>query len=270
MKAFLLSCTFLFSISLFAQKKEPSPIQIFDEKTGTGLNIYGSNSSIMPYTMELSVNQKNLKSNKKFPLKVVLEPNADKVLIASLTVDNKKKGWSYGSQFTYYPGNYQAVHDDTFAYALPYPVGEKYLMSQGYNGPFSHAGKNALDFTMPEGTKVHAARGGIVTEIKEDSNRGCANRDCVGLANLITIMHEDGSFADYVHLKKNGALVEVGDQVKRGDYIGLSGNTGFTSGPHLHFEVYMPAPGNHKTIRTQFETAPGQKEHLKKKQYQAF
>lgn len=270
MKAFLLPCILLLSISLFAQKKEPSPIQIFDEKTDTGLNIYGSNSSIMPYTMELSVTQKNLKSDKKFPLKMVLEPNAEKVLIASLIVDNKRKGWSYGSQFTYYPGNYQAVHDDEFAYALPYPAGEKYMMSQGYNGPFSHAGKNALDFTMPEGTKVIAARGGIVTEIKEDSNRGCSNRDCVEFANLITIMHEDGSFADYVHLKKNGALVAVGDQVSRGEVIGLSGNTGFTSGPHLHFEVYLPAPGNHKTLKTQFEIAPGRTEYLKKQPYQAF
>lgn len=270
MKALLLSLTLIFSISVFAQKKKSSPIQIFDEKTDNGLKIYGSNSSIVPYTMELSVNQKNLKSDQKFPLKVVLKPQTEKVLITTLTQDNKKKGWSYGSQFTYYPGNYQAEHDDNFAYALPYAAGEKYLMSQGYNGRFSHAGKNALDFTMPVGTEVIASRGGIITAIKEDSNRGCGNRDCLDLANLITIMHEDGSFADYVHLKKKGALVEVGDQVKRGDIIGLSGNTGFTSGPHLHFEVYLPAPGNHETLKTRFETSPGKKEFLTKKPYQAF
>lgn len=270
MKAILLSFAIVVCIPLIAQKKQPSPVRIFDEKTDTGLKIYGSNSSIIPYTMELSVNQKNLKSDKQFPLKTVLEPNTQNVLIATLTQDNKKKGWSYGSQFTYYPGDYQAIHDDNFAYALPFPAGEKYLMSQGYNGRFSHSGKNALDFTMPVGTKVIAARGGIVTEIKEDSNRGCSNRDCLGLANLITIMHDDGSFADYVHLKKKGALVKVGDRVKRGDVIGLSGNTGFTSGPHLHFEVYLPAPGNHRTLRTQFETSPGKLEFLEKKPYLAF
>lgn len=270
MKSILMSLAILLSISVLAQKKKPSPIQIFDEKTDNGLKIYGSNSSITPYTMELSVNQKNLKSDKKFPLKMVLEPQTEKVLIATLTQDNKRKGWSYGSQFTYYPGDYQAKHDDSFAYALPYSSGETYLMSQGYNGPFSHSGKNALDFTMPVGTKVVAARGGIVTAIKEDSNKGCSNRDCLGLANLITIIHEDGTFADYVHLKRKGALVEVGDKVMRGDVIGLSGNTGFTSGPHLHFEVYLPAPGNHQTLRTQFETAPGEIEYLKKKRYEAF
>lgn len=269
MRSLLLTLILLLSLTGTAQKKNEGPVKLQDEQTENGLEIYGSNSAIIPYTLLLSVKQKNLKSDKDLPLKIVLPAQTQRELVITLTRAEKSKGWSYGSQYSYFPGDFQATHDDDFIYRLPFSAGEKYLMSQGYNGRFSHSGKNALDFTMPVGTKVVAARGGIVTRIKEDSNRGCGQRECIDMANLITIMHEDGTFADYAHLKKKGALVAVGDRVKKGDEIGLSGNTGFTSGPHLHFEVYLPGPG-HETIKTKFETAPGKEAFLEKKPYLAF
>ena len=56
-------------------------------------------------------------------------------------------------------------------------------------------------------------------------------------ANYVKIRHDDGTIGNYVHLQHDGVLVEVGDKVRTGDVIGMSGNTGFTTGPHLHFEV---------------------------------
>lgn len=268
----LLTFAFL-AISLlgYTQKKKDNPVLVFEERTENGLKIFASNQAIVPHTVDISINQKNLKSDTRFPVKTVLDAGVNKVLIATLTIVNSRKGWSFGYEYTFFQGDYRATHDDDFIYALPYLAGSEYLMSQGYNGRFSHSGKNALDFTMPTGTKIVAARGGLVTQVKESSNKGCKNRSCLGLANKITILHDDGTLADYAHLKKKGALVEVGDRVQKGDVIGLSGNTGFTSGPHLHFEVYLPGVGNLKSVPTKFEVAPGQYEYLKEKvRYEAF
>ncbi|WP_309997394.1 M23 family metallopeptidase [Chryseobacterium sp. 2987] len=52
--------------------------------------------------------------------------------------------------------------------------------------------------------------------------------------------NSDGTFAQYYHLKENGVKVNLGDQVKKGDVIALSGNTGWCNGPHLHFVCYIP------------------------------
>ena len=263
----LLTCSTL----AHAQKRKEEPVVVSNEKTAGGVKIFATNSAIVPFTVEISINQKNLQSDVNFPLKTVLEPGSESVLIATLTTLNKRKGWSFGYEYTFFSGDYRATHDNDFAYALPYQAGEEYLMSQGYNGRFSHSGKNALDFTMPIGTKIVAARGGLVIEVKENSGKGCADRSCLGQANKITILHEDGTMADYAHLKKKGALVKVGDQVNKGEVIGLSGNTGYTSGPHLHFEVYLPGKGNLKSVRTKFETANGQSEYLREKvRYEAF
>ena len=266
---FLATLLMLASLTSIAQSKHDM-VQVYTEQSDNGVAVYAINKDLIPYTLELSVQQENLKSNSKFPLTVVLAPKKGKVLIATLVPVNQRKGWSFGSQSVYYRGDINAEHDDDFAYALPFLPGEKYLMSQGYDGPFSHAGKKAVDFTMPEGTKIRAARGGLVVKVKENSNRGCGSRSCINDANFITIYHEDGSFADYVHLKKKGSLVHIGDKVKKGQVIGLSGATGFASGPHLHFEVYQIKKDVHETLATKFEVAPNQLEFLTKKAYLSF
>ena len=57
------------------------------------------------------------------------------------------------------------------------------------------------------------------------------------LANLVRILHDDGTFAVYAHLNRNSIRVQPGDRVEAGEYIADSGNSGFSSGPHLHFAV---------------------------------
>jgi murein DD-endopeptidase MepM/ murein hydrolase activator NlpD len=111
---------------------------------------------------------------------------------------------------------------------------------------------------MPEGTPVYAARGGVVVKIKDDSNRGGSSMkyDCYN--NYVLVRHDDGTLGHYCHLKKNGVQVKAGQRVKTGDWIALSGNTGFSSGPHLHFCVFKTRNGRERdSIPIRFNAAEG-------------
>jgi murein DD-endopeptidase MepM/ murein hydrolase activator NlpD len=88
---------------------------------------------------------------------------------------------------------------------------------------------NGVDFTSPVGTKVRAAGDGTVVEV--NPVRGFS-----GYGVTITINHGYSYKTFYAHLNK--VLVRVGEQVKRGQVIAESGNTGLTIAPHLHFEVH--------------------------------
>jgi murein DD-endopeptidase MepM/ murein hydrolase activator NlpD len=77
-------------------------------------------------------------------------------------------------------------------------------------------------------------------QVESDFSKAGVSRETYsGRANFVRILHDDGSMALYAHLKTGGVLVRVGQQVQAGQQIGLSGNTGFTTGPHLHFAVQV-------------------------------
>lgn len=150
------------------------------------------------------------------------------------------------------------IKDDTsYVYALPFEPGKKYRLVQGYFGPFSHKERAALDFKMKRGTKITAAREGVVTRVKEDGKRGGWNRKYRSEGNNIIIQHADGSRAGYWHLQHNGALVKVGDTVKKGQVIALSGKTGYAAMPHLHFMVWFSGGRGWQQIPTRFATHKG-------------
>ncbi len=130
-------------------------------------------------------------------------------------------------------------HDDDYEYALPFPKGKTYKIIQSFGGRFSHNkphSKYAIDFSLQVGDTITAARDGIVVFTKEDSKE-FGGRSYMNKGNKIIIMHNDGTYANYVHLDYDGAIVKVGDKVKRGQAIAISGMTGFTTTPHLHFVV---------------------------------
>ena len=148
--------------------------------------------------------------------------------------------------------------DSSFVYSLPYEEGKSHLLVQGYFSKYSHKERAALDFKMKKGTKICAARAGIVVRVKEDGDKGGGNKKYRPYGNVIIIQHEDSSRAGYWHLQFNGALVNVGDTVTQGQVIGKSGKTGYTYFPHLHFIVWKSG-GNRQwsQIGTRFQTSKG-------------
>lgn len=120
----------------------------------------------------------------------------------------------------------------TSPYVLPYRVGEQYRVNLSHcSGSYHSEGRPdafAIDFAMPIGTMITASRAGTVVHVEERGEDGHHPN------NLVVIDHGDGTFAEYMHLTQDGALVDVGDAVVQGTEIGLSGNTGLAGYPHLH------------------------------------
>jgi murein DD-endopeptidase MepM/ murein hydrolase activator NlpD len=148
----------------------------------------------------------------------------------------------------------------TVIYELPYLPGKKVSIVQGYNGWFSHKGENSLDFLMRRGEVICAARGGVVVNTRSDSKKGGASYKYINDGNYVIIKHDDSTSAAYWHMEYNSIMVKSGDTVVAGQPIGKVGTTGFSSGPHLHFEVYYyDRNGRFRTLKTVFRTSRGLK-----------
>lgn len=122
-----------------------------------------------------------------------------------------------------------------FHYPLPWASGQ-FKVSQSADGKFSHhheKGRYAIDIAMPVGTPIVASRAGMVVSLDQGQREGNGSK----AGNYVRILHDDGTMSVYLHLKQNGILVKEGQPVNAGDLIAHSGNTGSSTGPHLHFVV---------------------------------
>lgn len=230
-----------------AQKKD---VEVYHEQhEGGSLKIYARNNTELLQSVQIEATFKGMESSDKLPILKTVPPGES---IYYFSLKPVKNAYSYNYQFTYIKGDVTAVHNDDVVYYLPYPQGQSFIVDQGYNETPTHMDQFALDFHMDEGTEISAIRDGIVFEVVENNNKGCPRQDCSKFNNYVLVLHEDGSIADYSHLEKNGALVEVGDIISAGDPIGTSGSTGYASGPHLHLEVYVMRFTGQQSVKVEY------------------
>ncbi|RMA64675.1 M23 family metallopeptidase [Ulvibacter antarcticus] len=131
--------------------------------------------------------------------------------------------------------NYDYGNWETSYYVLPYPVDISYTVNLSHCTSSYHAegrpDQFGIDFDMPIGSLITATREGTVIHIEESGiDGGFPN-------NLVVVQQNDNTYAQYMHLTENGAIVSVGDVVEKGSHIGYSGSTGLAGYPHLHFIV---------------------------------
>ena len=142
-------------------------------------------------------------------------------------------------------------------YRLPVPEDRIVRIVSSSVTHFGHL-RNAIDFLVPEGTPVCAAADGEVTALKADSNVGGRDPKFWYAGNYVVVRHE-GESTSYEHLRYLGVVVRVGERVREGQLIGYSGNTGYSRGPHLHFEVmefYGPGDEEYVTLKARFKDFP--------------
>lgn len=221
---------------------EPGAIARLRVEAGDGDYLaWADNSLAGPIEVLLAFTRRsNVRGDPQLPARATV-PARGSVLVARLRADDPGRTGSFELSLTGLPGDPSAKPQDV-DYLLPLRQ-PRSRIDQGFGGQFSHddeQNRYALDFFADIGTPVLAARAGTVMQVESDfSKAGLKKEKYGGRANFVRILHGDGSMGIYAHLKTEGALVRVGQRIDAGQQIGLSGNTGFTTGPHLHFAVQV-------------------------------
>ena len=209
-----------------------------------------------PVELELAFGTlENLVLEPESPVRVVLPPQ-QLTSVVSLRAAEPGKTSRYSVGYRAVPGDPDARPRLDYAYSVPLEPGSGYEIHQGFGGRFSHNDPqsfHAVDLAVDEGTPVLAARAGVVMQIEEDfDGAGLDAEKFAARANHVRVVHDDGTMAVYAHLKLESVVVGVGQFVREGQKIGLSGNTGFSSGPHLHFAIQVNGGLELKTIPFRF------------------
>lgn len=219
---------------------DPSII-VTREKTSSGTTVYAKNEyhGAVEFQLQL-IDARNVGGDADAgPLHVVLPP-AQKTPVLEVQRARAGASMSFRYEYKYMLGEPRVRHDNDYLYRVPYAVAQRFVVSQAFPTAITHAGpesRYAVDFAMPEGTAIHAARPGTVVAIAFRSYSGGTTAEDAPKANMVRIVHDDGTIATYAHLQLDSVRVRPGDPVQRGEYIADSGNTGFSTGPHLHFSV---------------------------------
>jgi murein DD-endopeptidase MepM/ murein hydrolase activator NlpD len=181
-------------------------------------------------------------------------PARSSMSLLVLNADQPGKPLSYAQSFASSLGDPQG---QTQGYRYPFPwLGGPFRLTQGPNGQYSHfgaKGRYAMDIAMPEGTPIIAARAGTVIKVENNQN----NRGENPAGNFVRILHEDGTMGVYLHLMRGSVSVKEGQHVAVGSALARSGNTGNSTGPHLHFVVQRNVGLALESIPYQFDRPLG-------------
>jgi murein DD-endopeptidase MepM/ murein hydrolase activator NlpD len=227
--------------------------------TADTLQLIGVNGCLCTVTLEILIVESAISGfTPGGKYRQTLEPNSEQLLARIPRPANADANLVY--RWKAVLGSPYAQHKPTQPYRVPYGVGSSYVISQAFPHQITHntpESEFAIDFVLPDGTPVYAAREGLVINARHDFFKGSADPIMLDQANVIEVLHEDGTIAVYAHLHWDSIRVRIGEHVVRGQYIANSGSTGFSSGPHLHFAVIMNGGTDNVSIPVQFAGSGG-------------
>jgi len=207
------------------------------------------NDSPAVITVFFGLTGSNIEADKKLPLTFVVPPYSRQNIV-HITQAVRWEPMRFSIRYSYQPGNLYTPPDRSARYLLPFEKGQPFLVVQspasrpGFGTLITHNNdysRYAYDFGVSEGTLVTAARDGVVIDTRDTFTIGGPNPSFSTKGNYVAIMHDDHSIAYYAHLAPRSVFVSRGQHVHAGAALAYSGNTGYSHGPHLHFDVRQAA-----------------------------
>ncbi len=209
-------------------------VRLDTQRHAAGETLRVHNEMFAPVEIELSLEGvSNALGAPEQPLRWVLPPRSQ-IRLLTLAPRDPSQPLRYTPKLRHALGDPRLL-PKPYRYPLPW-AGGPFRQSQGANGSYSHftaKGRYAVDVAMPEGTPILAARAGVV--VATLNSQAGAGPNPAG--NFVRILHDDGTMGVYLHLQQGSVQVGPGQRVRAGARIAASGNTGRSTGPHLHFVV---------------------------------
>ncbi len=218
---------------------------------GVSVDFSYDGQSDTTYLLIIRTDQRSMEGGYEDRIELILDGPMERQILDLLAAPGTD--FSYNWRFTVHPMDPDFTpNPEEYVYAYPFSPSSAFPVLQGPGGDgagahATHRGaqENAVDWALPIGTEVLAARDGVVAVAYDGSRLRWHGHE-----NLVIVRHDDGTFAWYGHLLPGGAFVSAGDRVTTGMPIGLSGNSGYSSEPHLHFQVSVPTPGGVEAFRS--------------------
>ena len=247
-----------------AQVRKERPMQRFKVQNRGSKSepvLFAVNGYFGPVEAEFTLKNLQNMSVLRHTQQRMIVPAAGEVRAISMHQVSPRQGYSYYWATKSVFGDPSAQHTPMQPYLLPIPPNRSFHFSQAFLGEATHASDvqsaYAVDIPMPVGTAIHAARSGVVMDVAGDFFEGGMSEEMLERANYVCVMHDDGTMAIYAHLELETVQYPIGKRVERGQVLAYSGDTGFSSGPHLHFAIQKNFGMELRSIPFEFEGNDG-------------
>lgn len=245
-----------------AEHEEQPAVRLYRQTTADGqVRLFAQNTFYGPVQIAFELTEMDNLAADVPKRGLTVLPARSNTRLLTLRRGDAARPMSLGYEFQYLLGDPKARHDPPMPYRFPFALATRFKVSQAFPDQVTHndpSSRYAIDFAMPIGTGVYAARAGTVVQVASDYYEAGLDPVVDGpRANIVRVLHDDGTMSLYAHLNWNSIRVVPGQRVARGEYLADSGNTGFTTGPHLHFVVQRNRNGTMISVPVQFAGPAG-------------